>query len=450
MSRVALIGENSIQYVSTLIDIWNKDDCAVLIDWRIPPKTGLKMMLEASVGKCYIERELFEKKYSLLDSNVEFVLFEKTSNVADILPEKVYKKYHENYCKKEALVIYSSGTTGRSRGIILSHYAINTNADAIIEYMTPTINDCIYITKTLSHSSTITGELLVALKTNTAVVISPVILHPRCLLNNISKYSVSIIAMNPMLISLCSREYMKNTYDISTLKKIYVSGEILTDKLYRMIHATFYEQEIYNVYGLTEAGPRVTAQRSDCCNRNTVGKALNGVSVVIVDAVGNILTDAKRGMVHVKTPSKYSGYIIGKEKHISLYEDYMNTGDIGYFNEFEELIIVGRIDDVIVINAHKIYPKEIEDIILYYPDVCECAVIKCKINNCDTLCCIYTVNNAKTIIKSDFFRDILLPYEIPKLFYRCDSIPRTINGKIKKSQIIKLLRHLHETEKVLK
>ena len=61
MSRVALIGENSIGYVDTLVDIWNNGDCAVLLDWRIPFSTAIEMMVEAEVHTCFIEKGLFNK-----------------------------------------------------------------------------------------------------------------------------------------------------------------------------------------------------------------------------------------------------------------------------------------------------------------------------------------------------------------------------------------------------
>ena len=54
MSRVALIGENSVEYVNALLDIWNNGDCAVLLDWRIPFKTAAKMMVDAGVTRCCI------------------------------------------------------------------------------------------------------------------------------------------------------------------------------------------------------------------------------------------------------------------------------------------------------------------------------------------------------------------------------------------------------------
>ena len=195
MSRVGLIGENSIGYVNTLIDIWNNGDCAVLLDWQIPFQTAVEMMIEADVHTCYIEKSLLEKTDNSLFESIKFITYEKQNNLAELLPKYIYDKFKENYSKDESIVIYSSGTTGKSKGIILSHYAVNTNADAIIDYMKPGIKDCIYIAKPLSHSSTLTGELLVALKTKMKLVVAPTIVPPRYILNNINKFHVSKICL---------------------------------------------------------------------------------------------------------------------------------------------------------------------------------------------------------------------------------------------------------------
>jgi hypothetical protein len=61
------------------------------------------------------------------------------------------EKFHENYTKNEAVVIYSSGTTGKSKGVVLSNFVINTNADSIMDYIKPIIEDCFYTVKTISH-----------------------------------------------------------------------------------------------------------------------------------------------------------------------------------------------------------------------------------------------------------------------------------------------------------
>ena len=380
MSRVALIGENSVEYIDTLLGIWNNGDCAVLLDWRIPFQTAVQLMQEADVQKCYIEKKQLHMESFLLPKDIEFITFEKKSNSAEYLPEEIYKKYKPNYSRDEAVVIYSSGTTGKSKGIILSYYAINTNAEAIIDYMNLIPDDCIYIAKTLSHSSTLTGELLVALKTHTRIIVAPTIVPPRYILANIKKYSVSIICLNPTLLLMLVEELHRGNYSISELRTLYVSGSILNDKLYNKSHETLKDIAIYNVYGLSEAGPRVTAQTADCCKSNSVGKPIKGIDVAVVDEQGNPIKETERGIIHVNTPSRFEGYISGAEKHRSLYKGWLNTGDIGCLNEYGELHIVDRVDDVIFIDSHKIYPSEIERQIIKSTVINECAVLSFKSN----------------------------------------------------------------------
>ncbi len=131
MSRVALIGDNTVEYIDQLLKIWNKGDCAVLIDWRIPFLTAVDMMHQAVVTTCYIERQLFDAAHIKEVCNIDFKSFEVSNKKAQILPSKVSQQFKENYSYDEALIIYTSGTTGESKGVILSHYAINTNADAM-------------------------------------------------------------------------------------------------------------------------------------------------------------------------------------------------------------------------------------------------------------------------------------------------------------------------------
>lgn len=443
MGRVAIIGENSQEYIEILLDIWNNGDCAVLIDCRIPFETAYLMMLEADVEKCFISEKILRTINNKIYNLINFEALDSFVHISKLLPKDIHKKYKSNYSQNEAVIIYSSGTTGKSKGIILSHYAISTNADSILEYMAVSDKDCIYIAKPLIHSSTLVGELLVALKSGADIIVAPVIVPPRVILNNISQYGVTIICLNPYLIKMCTEELQRAEYDISSLKTVYVSGSIFSDKLYTEAHNTFGKIPIYNVYGLSEAGPRVTAQHSRCCKSNSVGMPINGVEVSVTDSTGNRVAVGTKGLIHINTPSLFDGYVSGNIKQKSLYQGWFNTGDIGYIDENEELHIVGRADDMIIIDSHKIYPSEIEKVILNINGILDCCVTAVKNRDKEIIGCLYVSEIKIQDLKKKLI-GILPAYEIPHILLRVQSLPRNNNGKILKDKVQNLLlKHLN-------
>lgn len=109
---------------------------------------------------------------------------------------------------------------------------------------------------------------------------------------------------------------------------------------------------------------------------NSVGKAIQRTEIAIIDQNGALLPDSERGIVYVNTPSRFIGYISGKARCNMLYKDWLNTGDVGYIDNNGELHITGHIDDVIILDTHKIYSSDIEKIILDLTEISECVVVK--------------------------------------------------------------------------
>lgn len=439
MARIALIGDNSIEYVHALLDIWNAGNCAVLIDWRIPFQTVQEMMIEANVSKCYIERQIYSKINIVKYSSFQYEVYDNNTTIAKGLPANAYEKFHENYSSDEAVIIYSSGTTGKTKGVILSHYAINTNANAIMQYMKLERNDCIYMVKTISHLSSITGELLTALKDRIRIVIGPVVVPPRMILSNIQKFGVTDICLNPAILRLIIEEYKRQEYEISSLHNIYVHGAKTDTKLSENAKTVFSDINIYFEYGLTEAGPRVTSQKVTDSHNESVGVPITGVKIAIIDNNGMPSRAGVKGMIHIKTPSIYSGYVCGKEKHKSLYNDWFNTGDIGYIDDIGELHVIDRIDDVINIGAHKIYPSDIEEQILGIENISACVVSKCTYNGTEMIGCLYVSDKDCALSIMQQLKARLIPYEIPKRYVRVVAIPCNMRGKVNRSEVNKLL-----------
>ena len=125
------------------------------------------------------------------------------------------------------------------------------NADAIFDYMKLERGDCLYIAKSMSHSSTLTGELLVSLRSGANVVLAPTVVPPRYVLSRIKEFSVTTLCLNPTLLRMFSEECKKKSYDLTSLKTIYCSGSILNDKVYSEAHEVFKGIDIFNAVSYT-------------------------------------------------------------------------------------------------------------------------------------------------------------------------------------------------------
>ena len=221
----------------------------------------------------------------------------------------------------------------------------------------------------------------------------------------------------------------------------------IAGSFYNAPKKSFKNANVYFEYGLSEAGPRVSSQKNGNCSIDSVGKPIQDVYITIVNEKGCAVPTNQVGVIHVKTPSKYSGYVSGETKFKSLYNNWLNTGDIGFFDEYDELHVINRIDDVINIDAHKIYPSEVEEAILSLCGVKECAVVELENSQIKFLACLYVGDIVAEREIRVHLKKLLPAYEIPQRFICCHQIPCTINGKRSISLIKNEIIQRIETEK---
>ena len=440
IQRIGIIGDNSIEYLQIINDIWSSQKSVVLIDWRMPFDKINDNLTAANVKECYVDFKIYsEIDINKYNENMKINCINKIyKKEAREVPKEIYDKFCENYSDDEAIVFFSSGTTGKSKGIILSHKAINLNADAVIKYLKVTNKDVIYIAKTLAHSSTMVCELLVGLKLKARLIIAPTVVTTRFTFNNIENYHATLIAVNPTLLVLYldSLKEFERARAFESIRVISCSGAILSEQTYLKAIQTFKNSKILNVYGLSEAGPRVAAQRlCDNSKPGSVGKPINGVSVLIVDREGKILKEGEKGMVHVHTPCEFQSYINGYRKK-SYYRDWLNTNDIGYLKD-DNLYITGRADDMIVNGSHNVFPDDIEKVIMSFHDMKECLVFGIDDHLFGEKIICYLVLSKIIDDNITYMKELrkhclkeLIEYEVPKEFYIVKSLPFTNNGKV--------------------
>ena len=431
-SCVGIISDDSANVIMTMLKLWERNQKVVLIGNDLPVKVVEDIFRENNVGECHCNL-LDAVKYKML--NINTVLFQKEEK--GCLDTKGLIRYLRPESEEIALVLYSSGTTGRAKGVMLSHKAINENADAIIRYMLPQKDDSFAIIKKLVHSSTIVGEVLVAIKSGCPLYFTSPYRNIRMMLDVISESKATITCMNPSLLALFLRlsdnELVRKT---KYLRKIYISGAILSKELLIEARKRLKNCTIYNVYGMTECGPRIASQELATTYDNcSVGKPISGVKIRIMNEAGAEINESHLvGRIEVQTPYRAKGYVNGFALHIDD-KGWYSTGDAGYMDEDKNLYITGRVDNMLNVAGHNVYPESVENVIRCVDGIDDCIVVgqKDEILGC-ILCCYYS---GKKVLEKDIYEQCkchLLPYEIPRRYEYIEAFQYT-NGKIMRKQI---------------
>lgn len=365
-SKCGILCENEMMSAIGILSCW----CAKLIPVPMSMNYG-----EYSCRNIIVASEL---KYLITDNKEFGKLFSIYSY--EINENKWYGEFEEQEdeieLKDTIAIMNTSGTTGMPKGVMITKDGLWQNVINIVEYFKIDKNDIILIARPLYHCAVMTGEFLVSLYRGLKIVFFQGTYNPIRVAQYINDNNVSVMCGTPTLFTQISN-YVQRLNQKFPLRIIALSGEVLSTSNARIIRKTFAKTDIYNVYGLTEASPRVSylpPNQFDSCP-GSVGIPLNNVKITIRDIEGNDLGTEKKGYIYVESVSLMKGYYHSPEKTLEkLTPKGLNTGDIGYLNKDGNLFILSRADDMIIMGGMNIYPAEVEQIILKFPFVLETVV----------------------------------------------------------------------------
>lgn len=278
----------------------------------------------------------------------------------------VYKLKDSHYTapkKHPALIMCTSGTTGKPKGAMLSERNIITNVSDIADYFKMNKNDTILIARPLYHCAVLTGEFLTAIIRGANIRFYSEQFNPTKILELIKEYQITAFCGTPSLLSIMARFNRNQT--TQTLKYICISGECMSFEVGTKIQTAFPNCRIYHIYGLTEACPRISylppeffSEHPDC-----VGIPLKSVSVKILKPSGHACHKNEEGILYVKGDNVMLGYYKDPQKTREVLKNgWLCTGDIALINDAGFLKIKGRNDDLIIKAGMNIYPAEIEGV----------------------------------------------------------------------------------------
>lgn len=434
-AKCVILCEKSIEAVKALFFCWKTNMIAI------------PLSLQYGESQCDSVIELTQPDYIITDNES---ICEKYNNAFIIGDSMQFSKcINEDADLRDIeLIMCTSGTTGTPKASMLSGIAIKTNVNSIAEYFTVDKSDLFLISRPIYHCAVLVGELLLSIFVGANILLYSEGFNPMFLSNILCKEGVTVMCGTPSLFKGLS-DYLVHKNKSGKLRTIALSGEYLLKEYANSIKVSFPEAKVFNVYGLTEAGPRVSYLSWHLFEQNSqsVGKPLSGVRIKIVDEYGSEKNNNDVGNVWINTPSIMKGYYKNiKETQNRFHGKWFDTKDVGFVDEQGYLYIVGRSDDMIIKSGINIYPQEIEKKISTLSEVKSVMAYSVLDYGIEQIIVEVILNDEyKSITSNELtkkFSEILPGYMMPKFVKIVTKFPRNATGK--KIRPIKKVRKIND------
>ncbi len=348
-----------------------------------------------------------------------------------------------------AAILYTSGTTGRSKGAMLSHANLASNSRALMEAWHYTADDHLLHALPIFHTHGLFVACNVTLTAGASMTFMPK-LDVDKLLDLMPK--ATVLMGVPTFYTRLLQSPRLNRVTVANMR-LFVSGSA---PLLAETHEQFQARTghaILERYGMTETNMNTSNPYEGARRPGTVGMPLPGVELRITDREsGNELPQGETGMVELRGPNVFQGYWRMPEKTSAEFRDdgFFITGDLGRIDEHGYLQIVGRDKDLVISGGYNVYPKEIEQLIDELPGVVESAVI--GVDHPDLgegVTAVVVPESGATLTESGIMTNLtdqLARYKQPKRVFFVDSLPRNVMGKVQKKQLREAYANIYQKQ----
>ena len=337
-----------------------------------------------------------------------------------------------------ALIVYTSGTTGRPKGCVLDHGNVHAMVESIVEVLAFGPRDRSLLVLPLFHCNGLLVGVLSVLLAGGSVVVGPRF-SPEAFWDAVERHRPTFFSAVPTMYALLHAG-TERPVDVSSLRfGICGAAPMSADLLVRFEKRFGFP--LVEGYGLSECSVAATINPVAGPRKpGTVGPALPGQVVAIEDHDGRRLPLGQSGEVVIKGPNVMRGYLGRPEDTAKVLKDgWLHTGDVGYLDEDGYLVLVDRIKDMIIRGGENIYPKEIENVLFELEDVLEAAVVGHADEIFGEVPVAYVVPRPGRALDPEALRmhcsDRLARYKVPREFHVLADLPKNSVGKIVKRDL---------------
>jgi long-chain acyl-CoA synthetase len=428
------------------------------------PRVGIMLptsgMTSAAVLACWrLGRVAVPINYLLSPDDIEFIIDDaeldvvitvgKMLELTGPMPDKVKTVLMEDVSFKGfpprikpakmaeddmAVLLYTSGTSGKPKGVILTAGNLDSNIKQLIEWVKFRPDDTLLGVLPQFHSMGMTVMTLTPLALGCKVVYSAKFM-PKRILDLIRKHRPTTIVAVPSMYNALRLAKSAKPDDFSSLRFVVAGGEPLPDAVSQGFQEKF-GVRIAEGYGLTETAPVANWCRPEEFKPHSVGRAVPRVEERIVSESGEILGPEMEGEIRIKGPNVMPGYFKRPEETKAAFDEdgFFRTGDMGRIDKDGHLFITGRIKEMLIIGGENVFPREIEEVLDKHPAVQASAVVGAPDESRGEVAMAFVelIDNMEfdeTALRA-FCRDALPQFKVPREIRLVEELPRNPTGKI--------------------
>jgi acyl-CoA synthetase (AMP-forming)/AMP-acid ligase II len=338
-------------------------------------------------------------------------------------------------------ICFSSGSTAKPKGVLISNEAIAGNAVAFAEAIGFETDNRFLISRSMAQAGPIAGDALMTISRGASIVLQTDLFHPAIFLKNIDNYKVTATLLVGTMFTQIIDYPKLNEFNIKTLKRLIYGGMSTPEKVIQKALERMPEVSFYCTYGMTEASTRVTVTNPKIMQEypTSSGMPIRGCKVKILKEDGSEAKAGDIGEVYVVSDYLMKGYYKNtKLTEYKLTKNGLRTGDSGYVSTDNLLYICARNDNVIIQGGNNVFPAEIEDILCRNPDIKEAVVLGVEDYKLGQKIVAVVTAGDKTINEESIYRWCIANIEqkkLPKEIYIAEEIPKSDNGKIDMNEL---------------
>ncbi len=449
----AFLGHNSPEMLALFFACARLGALFMPLNWRLAGPEHRQMLDDCPPGVLVVEAPFLEQTDTCRKELGAMKLVSLGSSAADWQPwDEFLDSGHGSVAhdlsidpNTPLLICYTSGATGKPKGVVLTQGAIDCNADNSVDMHAMTPDDRVLTILPMFHVGGLNIQTTPALRTGCTLVLHPRF-DPEAALDAIARERITLVLTVPAVVDMMIASPRWSSTDFSSLRMMSIGSSIVPLRMIEAVHTR--GVPMTQVYGATETCPIAAYLKRDEAQRKvgSTGRAALHCRLRIVGPDDADLPAGEAGEIVVQGRNLFAGYWRNPEATAAAMDKgWYRTGDMGWVDDKGFLTVVGRKKEMIISGGENIYPAELENVLMQCEDIAEAAVVGRSDARWGEIAVAVVVPksgrqpSAGDILK--LFDGRLARYKHPKDVLFVGELPKTALGKIRKEELRQLVRH---------